>query len=88
LNLSRKQGPILPLQPHAVYSIWSNPWRWWASVGAAYDWGGRSAVNGVTKDDYREDLLLRIQICYVANRAQAQVGSDLDNLAVALSMQF
>jgi len=97
VNHTREQEPVLLLQTNTVYS---SPQRWWVSVGAAYDWGGRSTVDGVTKDDYREDLLygisagltvsrqLRAQISYIANRVQTKVGSDLDNLAVALSIQF
>ena len=97
VNQTREQDPILLLQAHAVYS---DPRGWWTSVGAAYDWGGRSAIDGVTKDDYREDLLYGIsaglainrqvsaQIAYVANRAQTKVGSDLDNLAVGFSIRF
>jgi len=94
---TREQEPILLLQTHAVYS---DPRGWWASVGAAYDWGGRSTIDGVTKEDYREDLLYGIsaglvvnrqmsaQIAYVANRAETGVGSDLDNLAIGLSIRF
>ena len=51
---SRAQDPVLLLQTHAVYA---DPRGWWASAGAAYDWGGASRVDGVAKDDYREDLL-------------------------------
>jgi len=97
VNHTREQDPVVLLQTHAVYA---GPRGWWASVGAAYDWGGRSTVDGVTKDDYREDLFYGIsaglavnrqmsaQIAYVANRAQTKVGSDLDNLALGLTIKF
>jgi hypothetical protein len=85
------------LQAHTVYV---DVRGWWVSAGAAYDWGGTSLVDGVMKDDYREDLLYGLsagmainrqvsaQIAYVANRAQTKVGSDMDNLAVGLSIRF
>lgn len=97
VNHTREQDPILLMQTHAVYS---DPRGWWASISAAYDWSGKSRVDGVTKDDYREDLLYGIsmglavsrqvsaQIAYVANRVQTKVGSDLDNLAMGLAIKF
>ena len=94
---TREQDPVLLLQAHTVYA---DPRGWWVSAGAAYDWGGTSQVDGVAKDDYREDLLygvsaglavsrhLGLQIAYVANRFQTKVGSDADNLALGLSIRF
>jgi hypothetical protein len=94
---TREQDPILLLQAHTVYS---GPRGWWVSLGAAYDWGGRSTIDGVVKADYREDLLygisaglainrqLSAQIACVANRAQTAIGSDTDNLALGLSIRF
>jgi len=94
---SRAQDPVLLLQAHAVYA---DPRGWWASAGAAYDWGGSSTIDGVAKNDYREDLLYggavglslnprtSVQVTYVANRAQTEVGSDMDNLALGLSVRF
>ena len=97
VNQTRAQDPVLLLQAHTVYTA---PRGWWVSLGAAYDWGGRSAVEGVVKDDYREDLLygisaglplnrrLSVQVAYVANRTQTGVGSDTDNLALGFSIRF
>lgn len=94
---TRAQDPVLLLQAHAVYA---DRRGWWASAGAAYDWGGASTVDGLAKDDYREDLLyggavglsinLRtsVQVTYVANRAQTEIGSSTDNLALGLSIWF
>jgi len=94
---SRSQDPVLLLQAHAVYA---DPRGWWASAGAAYDWGGSSTIDGVAKNDYREDLLYggavglslnprsSVQVTYVSNRAQTEVGSDMDNLALGLSVRF
>jgi hypothetical protein len=97
VDRNRAQDPVLLLQTHVVYA---DPHGWWASAGAAYDWGGSSAVDGVAKDDYREDLLYggalglsinqrtSVQVTYVANRAQTEVGSSTDNLALGLSIRF
>jgi hypothetical protein len=97
VNVSRAQDPVLLLQARTVYTA---PRGWGVSLGAAYDWGGRSTVAGVVKDDYREDLLygnsaglalnrrLSVQVAYVANRAQTGVGSDPDNIALGLSARF
>lgn len=94
---TRTQDPVLLLQAHAVYA---DPRGWWASAGAAYDWGGASTIDGVAKDDYREDLLYggalglsinrqtSVQLTYVANRAQTEIGSDMDTLALGLSIRF
>jgi len=97
VNQTREQDPVLLVQAHAVYA---DPRGRWLSLGAAYDWGGRSTVDGVVKGDYREDLLygisaglainrqLSVQVAYVANRAQTEIGSDTDNLALGFSIRF
>jgi len=97
VNQTRAQDPVLLLQAHTVYTT---PRGRWVSLGAAYDWGGRSTIEGVVKDDYREDLIygisaglalnrqLSVQIAYVANRAQSRVGSDTNNLALGFSLRF
>ena len=97
LTQTREQDPVLLLQAHTVYA---DPRGWWVSLGAAYDWGGRSTIDGAVKDDYREELLygisagfalnrqLSLQVAYVANRSQTTVGSDTDNLALGFSVRF
>ena len=94
---TREQDPIFALQTHAVHT---SPGGWWASLSAAYDWGGESAIDGVAKSDYREDLLYgvaagfaiapqaTIQIAYVASRVQTAIGWDSDNFAIGCSFRF
>jgi hypothetical protein len=94
---TREQDPILALQAHAVHV---SPGGWWTSLSTAYDWGGQSVIDGVTKDDSREDFLYgvaagfaiapraTIQIAYVANRVQTAIGSDSDNFAIGCSLRF
>lgn len=50
----REQVPLYVLQTHLIYTFKN---RLWASLSAGYDWGGQSRVNGIDKDDYRQDLL-------------------------------
>lgn len=97
VDQTRAQDPVLVLQTHVVYS---DPRGWWLSAGAAYDWGGASTIDGVAKGDYREDLLYggavglsvnrrtSVQVTYVANRAQTEIGSSTDNLALGISIRF
>jgi len=97
VDYTRGQDPIFALQAHADYA---SPGGWWASLSAAYDWGGESAIDGVASGDYREDLLYgfaagfaiapraSIQIAYVANRTQTWIGSDSDNVLIGCSLRF
>lgn len=97
VDYTRGQEPLFFLQAHAVYAA---PAGWWASLSAAYDWGGESNIDGVAAGDYREDLLYGIaagfaidrrssvQIAYVANRTQKDIGTDTDNLALGFSLRF
>jgi hypothetical protein len=94
---TREQDPVFALQAHVVYAT---PGGWFASLGAAYDWGGESAVDGATKDDYRETLFYggsagiaidrrsSVQIAYVGRRTQTDIGSDTDNLGLGYSIRF
>lgn len=92
-----EQDPVWVVQGHVVYA--PSP-AWWASVGAAYDWGGASRVDGAASDDYREtayfgvaggvalDRRSSVQITYVGNRAQQAIGTDTDNVAIGYSIRF
>ena len=93
----REQDPLFALQGHLIYVSAAG---WWASLGAAHDWGGRSIVDGTRKDDRKRDLLFGIsggfplgktagvKIAYVGSRTQEKVGSDTDSLALAVSIRF
>ncbi len=96
-DLTRAQDPLFALQGHIVYTAESG---WWASVGAAHDWGGESSVGGVRKDDSKRDLLFGIsaglplsrqssvKIGYIGSRAGEEIGADTDNIVVAVSFRF
>jgi hypothetical protein len=96
VDQTREQDPLFALQAHVVYA----PGPWFASLGAAYDWGGESTVEGVAKGDYRETLFFglsagisinqqsSVQVSYVGNRAQKDIGSDSDNIGLAYTIRF
>lgn len=97
VHQTREQDPLFALQAHVVYAA---PSGWWASLGAAYDWGGESAVDRVAKGDYREtfffglsaglsiDRQSSVQVAYVGSRTQTDIGSDTDNIGLGFSIRF
>jgi hypothetical protein len=96
-NNKREQDPLYAVQTHLVYSA---PRHWWVSVGAAYDWGGETKINGENKDDERRDLLYGIsggipigssagvKLAYVASRSKEDVGRDTDSIGLGYSVRF
>ena len=96
VDQTREQDPLFALQAHVIYA----PGPWFASLGAAYDWGGESRVEGVAKGDYRETLFFglsagisidqrsSVQVTYVGNRAQKDIGADSDNVGLAYTIRF
>ena len=93
----RQQDPLFLLQTHLIYTFRN---RIWTSLSAAYDWGGSSTVNGVEKNDDRQDLLFafnagfpvnrksNVKFGYIGGRAQEDIGSDTDNFVLSYSMSF
>jgi hypothetical protein len=93
----RQQDPIFAVQGHLVRVFQPGLW---ASVSAAYGWGGENTVADVAKDDRRRDVLAAISIgfsiarnqgikfAYIANRTQTNTGSDLDTLTISWSRRF
>ncbi len=93
----REQDPLYLVQGHVIHTF-SN--RMWLSASAGYDWGGKSTINGITKDDKRQDFLYAIsagapvsrkssiKLAYVNGRTREEVGSDTDNLVLAYSTLF
>ncbi len=93
----RQQDPLYLLQTHLIYTFRNSIWT---SFSAGYDWGGSSTVNGVEKDDDRQDLLFafsagfpvnrksNVKFGYIGGRAQEDIGSDTDNFVLSYSMSF
>jgi hypothetical protein len=94
---SRQQDPIFAIQAHLIRVFQPGLW---ASVSAAYGWGGENTVDDVSKDDSRRDVFFAasvgfpvagnqsVKFAYIAKRKHASTGSDLDTLAIGWSLRF
>lgn len=88
------QEPLYVINGHLVYTFRPGVW---AGASAGYDYGGRSTVDGVEKDDRKQDLIwalsfgfpvnrsLGIKLGYLANRTQESTGTDADTFTVGFS---
>ncbi len=90
-----KQAPFYTLEGHVDYTL--RPGLW-AGAGLGYGLGAASTINGVAKNDDRENLgwqtslgypfsaKLGLKLAYIGIRAQTPVGADSDSFAAALSV--
>ncbi len=87
----REQHPIGTFQVHASYTF--RP-RLWLAADASYYTGGRSALDGVAKDDRLSNSRLGLTAAFPLGRRQSltlawasgvttRIGSDFDSLSVA-----
>lgn len=72
----------------------------WVGAGVGYDYGGESTVNGVEKDDKKQDIAWALRISYPINRHTGlkfsyigsrkleSTGLDSDTLAASLSISW
>jgi hypothetical protein len=91
----REQDPLYRLGTHLVYTF--RPGLWVATSGG-YGYGAKSTINGVEKNDLRENLSwsfslgypitqkLGVKIAYFGSRAQEAVGSDSDSITMGFSI--
>ena len=89
-----KQDPLYIIHSHLIYTFHPGVW---ASVSAGYDYGGRSTVDGTSKDDRKQNLAwafsfgfpvsrhLGAKIAYMGTRTQESTGIDSDTFAVGFS---
>lgn len=89
-----EQEPLFIIHGHLIYSFRPGVW---AGVSGGYDYGGRSTVNGTSKDDRKQDLAwafsfgfplsrqLGGKISYIGTRTQESTGTDSDTFLVGLS---
>ena len=89
-----EQDPLYTFQTHLIHTF--RP-ELWAGVSAGYGYGGESTINGVEKNDRRENLTwafnlgyqikrqLGVQATYIGSRTQKSVGFDSDTIAVGFS---
>ncbi len=92
-NTRREQDPFYTIQTQLVYSF--RP-ALWLAVGMGYGRGAESEIDGVTKDDERENLAWGVnfgfplsqrvgaKIGYIGTNAEESVGADSANLQLAL----
>ncbi len=90
-----EQAPFYTLDGHVDYTL--RPGLW-AGAGLGYGLGAASTINGVAKNDNRENLgwqaslgypfsaKLGLKLAYIGIRIQAPVGADSDSFAAALSV--
>ncbi len=93
----REQEPVAAVQTHVVH-LFKN--RIWGSLSAGYDWGGKTTVNGIKKDDKRENLFFAVssgfsvtktttfKVAYIGGRTQKDIGNDSDSFVMAFAYRF
>ena len=89
-----EQEPIYIIHSHLVYDFRH---RVWAGMSAGYNHGGKSTVNGVKKDDLKQNLAwalsfgfplsrhLGVKMAYSGTRTQERTGTDSATFAIGLS---
>ena len=90
-----EQDPLYIIHGHLIHTF--NPGHW-AGVSFGYDYGGESTINGVDKDDRRQDVGLAlnyvypidrrsgIKVGYIRTRTQESIGNDTDTLTAGFSI--
>ncbi len=91
------QKPLYIVQYHLIHTF--KPGQW-VSISAGYDYGGENRLNGVDKDDTKQNIgwklsyahpinrYLGLKVTYLGTRTQESTGSDTDTLAVNISFAW
>jgi hypothetical protein len=88
---TRQQDSIYSVQGHVVHSFHGNIW---ASVGATYYAGGRTTIDGVTRNDLQQNWRTGFTVAFPLNRhhsiklfgnsgVSTRTGTDYDSLGIA-----
>lgn len=89
-----EQEPLYILQSHIIYTF-SPGQRAFFSVG--YDYSGENKLNGVDKDDTKQDIgwklsyahpvnrYLGVNVSYLGTRTQVSTGADSDTRVLGMS---
>jgi hypothetical protein len=89
-----EQDPHYAFNTHLIYTFRPGVW---ASASAGYDYGGRSTVDGIKKDDRKQNIAWAVsfglpfnrhlggKIAYVSTRTQESIGADSDSFILAFS---
>jgi hypothetical protein len=91
------QDPMYTIQGHVVYTF--RPGLW-ATAGLGYGIGAESTLNGIRKDDQRENIgwqlglgypitpKVGVKLDYIGFRTQTSIGANSDTLAAGLSVLY
>ena len=89
-----EQSPLYIVHGHLVYTF--KPGQW-TSFSMGYDYGGENKLNGVYKDDTKQNIAwklsyahpinrsLGIKVSYLGTSTQESTGMDSDTLAVGMT---
>ena len=89
-----EQEPLYIVHGHLIHAFRPGLWL---GASAGYDYGGEVSVNGIDKDDKRQNIAWAlsfaypinrssgIKVAYIATRTQESTGFDSDTLAASLS---
>jgi hypothetical protein len=91
LGGTREQDPLYAVQGHLIYNIGSAVW---ASVDVTYYTGGRTTIDGVTRDDRQENVRVGGTLAlpvdrynsvklYASTGAVRRVGGDFTTVGIA-----
>lgn len=93
----KEQEPLTAVQTHVVHTFKN---RVWATVSAGYDWGGLSTIDGIKKDDKKENLYYSvstgyplsrtssIKLAYVGSQTQKDIGADNEHFILGFVYRF
>lgn len=89
-----EQEPLYIMHAHLIHTF--NPGQW-ASISFGYDYGGENKINGVDKNDTKQNIgwklsyahpinrYLGINVSYLGTRTQESTGFDSDSLGASMS---
>jgi hypothetical protein len=92
-----EQAPLYIIHGHLIYTF--RPGLW-VSASAGYDYGGENTINGVKKDDNKQDVgwalsfaypinrQAGIKATYIGSRKLESTGLDSDSLIASLSFSW
>jgi len=92
-----EQDPLYIVHGHIIHTF--RPGHW-AGMSFGYDYGGESTINGVAKDDRKQDTAWAvnysypisrssgIKVSYIRTRTQESIGLDSDTVAGALAIAW
>lgn len=89
-----EQDPLYTLNSHLIYTLRPG---FWAGLSGGYNYGGRSTIDGIRKDDRKQFVAWALsfgcpitrqfgaKLAYIGTRTRESSGMDSDTVAVGLS---